>query len=73
MTNDANDISTEDIRAAARWYGLTLPLDRAEAIAVELSGLNAALGTAARRLRYDDEPGAFEAALRDARGPAGRD
>lgn len=71
MGDAAADISAEDIRnAAARWYGLTLPRDRAAAIATELNSLNIALRAAAQRLRYDDEPGAFAGVLRDGRGSA---
>jgi hypothetical protein len=74
MGDDAPELSAEDIcNVAARWYGLALPTDRATAIAVELNGLNVALRRAARRLCYDDEPGAFAGALRDGRSEPGRD
>jgi hypothetical protein len=74
MSKPSGDLSPQDIaNAAARWYGLALPAERAEAIAAELSALNAALRAASARLRYDHEPGTFAGTMRDGRGAAPRD
>ena len=52
------------------WHGIPAPNEAARVLAKELADTVAAFEKQRHRLRFEDEPGSFEAALRDCRDPA---
>lgn len=51
------------------WHGIRPPNEAARILAAELADTVAAFEKQRERLRFEDEPGSFEAALRDCRDP----
>jgi len=49
----------------ATWHGIAVPNDPARRLAAELAGTIRAFEAQRARLRFEDEPSSFEAALRD--------
>ncbi len=47
------------------WHGVKLPNDPARRLAMDLGKLIAGFEVQRNRLRFEDEPSSFEAALRD--------
>ncbi len=72
MANPNKGLSGSDVKKiASEWHGIALTNERAESLAQELNGLNAATRAAAARLHYDDEPGAFKGAMSRLKRKAG--
>lgn len=54
----------------ATWHGIQLPNDPARRLAAELQAVIAAFEEQRDRLRFEDEPSSFEAALQATKEPA---
>jgi hypothetical protein len=60
---------TASEEAIAIWHGIAVPNDAARRFAADLANVITAFEAVRGRMRFEDEPGSFEQALRDNREP----